>query len=89
MNEAALKDWRPEDLKQAPATLVQSNTWDLAVKPRRALCGGIGVGGIYNLSRPGAYRVRIDRYDEPDATPGQKLGELPLVHSNWLMIFEP
>jgi hypothetical protein len=89
MNEAAAKDWRPENLKQAPATSVQSNTWDFAVKPRRALCGGIKVGVIYNLSRPGAYRVRIGRYDEPDAMPGQKLGQLPLVHSNWLMIFEP
>ena len=23
-----------------------------------------------------------------DATPGQKLGDLPIVHSNWLTIFE-
>jgi hypothetical protein len=30
-----------------------------------------------------------DNHDEPDAMPGQKLGDLPLVHSNWLMIFEP
>jgi hypothetical protein len=52
------------------------------------LCGGIGVGVIYDLSKPGAYRIRVDRYDEPDATPGQKLGDLPIVHSNWLTIFE-
>jgi hypothetical protein len=89
INETALKDWKPENLKQAPAASVQSNTWDLGVKPRKALCGGIKVGVIYGLSRPGTYRVRIDRYDEPDAMPGQKLGDLPLVHSNWLMIFEP
>ncbi|WP_035358695.1 hypothetical protein [Edaphobacter aggregans] len=89
MNETALKDWKPENLKRAPAASVQSNTWDFAVKPRKALCGGLKVGVIYDLSRPGAYRVRIDRYDEPDAMMGQKLGELPLVHSNWLTIFEP
>lgn len=89
MNDTALKDWRPENLKRAPAASVQSNTWDFAVKPRKALCGGLKVGVIYDLSRPGAYRVRIDRYDEPDAMIGQKLGELPLVHSNWLTIFEP
>jgi hypothetical protein len=43
---------------------------------------------IYDLSRPGAYRIRIDRYDESDTTPGQKLDDLPIVHSNWLTIFE-
>jgi hypothetical protein len=58
------------------------------VKPRKALCGGIEVGGIYDLSKPGAYRIRIDRYDESDTTPGQKLGDLPIVQSNWLTIFE-
>lgn len=89
MNEAALKDWEPEKLKQVPAASVQSNTWDFAVKPRKALCGGIGVGVIYDLSKPGAYRIRIDRYDEPDAMPGQKLGDLPLVQSNWLTISVP
>jgi hypothetical protein len=86
MNEAALKDWRPENLRQTPAASIQSNTWDFAVKPRKALCGGIGVGVIYDLSKPGVYRARIDRYDESGALPGQKLGELPLVHSNWLTI---
>jgi hypothetical protein len=87
MNKAAIKDWGPEKLKQAPAGFQGCCT--NTVKPRQALCGGIGVGVLYDLSRPGAYRVRIDRYDEPDAMPGQKLGELPLVHSNWLTIFEP
>lgn len=86
MNEAALKDWRPENLRQTPAASIQSNNWDFAVKPRKALCGGIGVGVIYDLSKPGVYRARIDRYDESGALPGQKLGELPLVHSNWLTI---
>lgn len=87
MNKAAIKDWEPENLKKALAGFQGCCT--NTVKPRKALCGGIGVGVIYDLSRPGAYRVRIDRYDEPDAMPGQKLGELPLVHSNWLTIFEP
>ncbi|MDR3751518.1 MAG: hypothetical protein P4K94_08540 [Terracidiphilus sp.] len=87
MNEARLEDWNPENLKKVIAGSIQSNTWDM-VKPRKALCGGIGVGVIYNLSKVGPYRVRIDRYDEPNATPGQKLGELPIVHSNWLTIFE-
>lgn len=87
MNKAAIKDWDPEKLKQSPAGFQGCCT--NTVKPRKALCGGIGVGVIYDFSRPGAYRVRIDRYDEPDAMPGQRLGELPLVHSNWLTILEP
>jgi hypothetical protein len=87
MNKAAIKDWEPENLKQAPAGFQGCCTE--TVKPRKALCGGIGLGVVYDLSRPGAYRVRIDRYDETDVMPGQKLGELPLVHSNWLTIFEP
>jgi hypothetical protein len=58
------------------------------VKPRKALCGGIGVGAIYDLSKPGPYRIQVDRYDEPDAILGQKLSDLPIVHSNWLTIFE-
>ncbi len=88
MNERALKDWKPESLKQIPAGSEGCCTWD-TVRPRKALCGGIKIGGSYDLSRPGAYRIRIDRYDEPDAVQGQKLRELPLVHSNWLTIFEP
>ncbi|MGB9145223.1 MAG: hypothetical protein WCC14_05345 [Acidobacteriaceae bacterium] len=87
MNEARLADWNPEKLKQVPAGSEQCCTWQ-TVKPRKALCGGLKVGVIYNLSKAGAYRVRIDRYDELDATQGQKLGELPIVHSNWLTIFE-
>ena len=35
-----------------------------------------------------ADRIRVDRYDEADATPGQKLHDLPVVHSNWLTIFK-
>jgi hypothetical protein len=86
MNEAALKDWEPEKLKQAPAG--PQGCCSATVKPRRALCGGVGVGVIYDLSKPGAYRIRVDRYDESDVTPGKKLGDLPIVHSNWLTIFE-
>jgi len=87
MNKAAIKEWEPEHLKQAPAGFQGCCT--NTVKPRKALCGGIGVGVVYDLSRPGPYRVRIDRYDETDAMPGQKLGELPLVHSNSLTIIGP
>lgn len=87
MNKAAIKDWEPEHLKQAPAGFEGCCT--NTVKPRKALCGGIGVGVVYDLSRPGPYRVRIDRYDETDAMPGQRLGELPVVHSNWLTIIGP
>jgi hypothetical protein len=87
MYEAAQKDWNPENLKQVPVGSEQCCTWQ-TVKPRKALCGGLKVGVIYNLSNAGAYRVRIDRFDEPNATQGQKLGDLPIVHSNWLTIFE-
>ena len=86
MKETALKDWDPEKLTQAPAG--PQGCGSATVKPRKALCGGITVGVIYDLSKPGAYRIRIDRYDESDITPGQKLGDLSIVHSNWLTIFE-
>jgi hypothetical protein len=85
--EAAQRDRKMVDLAQTPANLEQCCTWSV-VKPRKALCGGYRVSAVYNLSKPGAYRVRIDRYDEPDAKPGQKIGDLPIIHSNWLAIFE-
>jgi len=75
------------DLTQVPAGLEQCCTWDTVI-PRKALCGGLTVGAIYDLAKPGAYRIRVDRYDEPDATRGQKIGDLPVVHSNWVTIFE-
>jgi len=87
LTEAAQKARKLVDLTQAPAGLEECCTWH-TVEPRKALCGGLTVGAIYSLSKAGAYRVRIDRYDEPDATQGQKLGDLPIVHSNWLTIFE-
>jgi hypothetical protein len=87
LTEAAQKGRKLVDFTQVPAGLEQYSTW-ATVKPRNALCGGLPVGGIYNLSKTGTYRIRVDRYDEPDATPGQKLGDLPIVHSNWLTIFE-
>lgn len=87
MNKAAIKDWEPEHLKQAPAGFEGCCTE--TVKPRKSSCGGIGVGTVYDMSRPGPYRVRIDRYDETDFMPGQKLRGLPLVHSNWLTILGP
>ena len=67
LTEAAQKARQMVDLTQAPAGLEQYSTW-WTVKPRKALCGGLTVGAIYNLSKPGAYRIRVDR-DEPDATP--------------------
>jgi hypothetical protein len=87
LTEAAQKARKLVDLTQNPAGSEQCCTW-YTVIPRKALCGGLTVGAIYNLSKAGAYRIRIDRYDEPDATPGEKLGGLPIVHSNWLTIFE-
>jgi hypothetical protein len=87
LTEAAQKARKLVDLTRLTAGLEQSSTWH-TVRPRKALCGGLTVGAMYNLSKAGAYRIRIDRYDEPDATPGQKLGDLPIVHSNWLTIFE-
>jgi hypothetical protein len=88
LTEAGLTLWKPEYLKQAPADFEACCNW-ATVAPRKALCGGMNLGATYDLSRPGTYRARIDRYDESDAMPGQKVGELPLVHSNWLTIFEP
>jgi hypothetical protein len=87
LTEAAQKARKLLDLTQEPAGLEQCCTWH-TVKPRTALCGGLSVGAIYNLSKAGGYRIRIDRYDEPDATQGQKLSDLPIIHSNWLTIFE-
>jgi hypothetical protein len=87
LTEAAQKARKLVDLTQEPAGLERCCTWN-TVGPRKALCGGLTVGAIYNLSKAGAYRIRIDRYDEPDATPGQKLSDLPIVRSNWLTILE-
>lgn len=86
LTEAGQKARKLGDPTQVPAGSEQG-LWN-TVKPRKALCGGAIVGAIYNLSKAGAYRVRVDRYDEPDATPGQKLGDLPIVRSNWLTILE-
>jgi hypothetical protein len=87
LTEAAQEAKKLIDLTQAPAGVEQCCTWD-TVKPRKALCGGLRVGAEYDLSKAGAYRIRVGRYDEPDAMPGQKLSDLPIVHSNWLTIFE-
>lgn len=87
LTEAAQKAKKLIDLTQAPAGVEQCCTWD-TVKPRKALCGGLREGAEYDLSKAGAYRIRVDRYDEPDAMPGQKLSDLLIVHSNWLTILE-
>jgi hypothetical protein len=87
LTEAAQKARNLVDRTHLPAGGEGCCTW-ATVKPRNALCGGLRLGAIYDLSKPGTYRIRIDRYDEPDATPGQKLSDLPIVHSNWLTIVE-
>jgi hypothetical protein len=87
LTEAAQKARKLVDLTQEPAGLDRCCTW-YTVKPRKALCGGLTVGAIYDLSKTGAYRIRVDRYDEHDASPRQKIGDLPIVHSNWLTISE-
>jgi hypothetical protein len=87
LTEAAQKARKLVDLTQELAGSDRCCTWH-TVKPRMALCGGLTAGAIYDLSKAGAYRVRVDRYDEPDAEAGQKLADLPMVHSNWLTIFE-
>jgi hypothetical protein len=86
LTEAAQKAKKPIDLTQAPAGVQQCRTWD-TVKPRKALCGGLRESAEYDLSKAGAYRIRVNRYDEPDASPGQRLSDLPIVRSNWLTIF--
>jgi hypothetical protein len=85
LTEAAQKARKLVDLRQEPAGRDQCCTWH-TVKPREALCGGLTVGAMYDLSKTGAYRIRVDRYDEPNASPMQKLADLPIVHSNWLTI---
>jgi hypothetical protein len=87
LTEAAQKAKKLIDLTQVPAGVEQCCTWDI-VKPRKALCGGLRESAEYDLSKAGAYRIRVDRYDEPDAMLGQKVSDLPIVHSNWLTIFE-
>jgi len=87
LTEGAQKAQKLLDRKQEPAGVDQCCTW-YTVKPREALCGGLTVGAIYDLSKGGEYRIRANRYDEPDASPGQKLGDLPIVYSNWLTIVE-
>lgn len=88
MTEAAQKAWHFIDPENVTAGQEMYSTW-WTVKPRKALCGGIYAEPTFVLSRPGAYRIRIDRYDEPDATPGEKFADLPVVHSNWLTFIEP
>ena len=87
LTEAAQKARKLVDLTQVPAGLEQCCTW-APVKPRKALCGGLRESAEYDLSKARAYRIRIDRHDETNAMQGQKVGDLPIVHSNWLTIFE-
>jgi len=59
------------------------------LKPGESVCTVDSVGALYDLSKPGDYRVRVDRYDEPDASPGEKLHELQVIQSNWISLTVP
>ena len=47
----------------------------------------MSLSNVCDLSWWMPHRIRVDRYDEADVTQGQKLRDLPVVHSNWLRIF--
>lgn len=66
----------------------ESNLW-FPVEPRSALCGGTHAEAVFSGALPGVYKIRVGRFDEPDALPGQKLKELPIVQSNWLIVRVP
>lgn len=74
-------------LPELVAPTVEGN-WS-SVKPQWALCGGTSADDVFSGALPGAYKVRVDRYDEPDALPGQKMKELPIVQSNWMTLRVP
>lgn len=61
-----------------------SNNW-FQLAPHQAINFGIWTyEQSYDLSQPGQYRLRIYRYDEPDAPEGTKLAGLPKIYSNWI-----
>lgn len=64
------------------------NTTD-DVKPRESLCVEIKLDTLFDFSKSGAYSVRVDRYDEPDGLPGEKIQELPIAQSNAIAITIP
>jgi hypothetical protein len=59
------------------------------VKSAEALCGVITLDTLFDFSRLGDYSIRVDRYDEPDGLPGQKLQDLRIVRSNRISISVP
>src|SRR5258708_34085827 len=52
------------------------------VNSRATLCGVITLDTLFDFSAWGHYSFRVDRYDAPDALPGQKLLDLQIVQSN-------
>jgi hypothetical protein len=59
------------------------------VKSGEALCGVIALDTLFDFSRLDDYSIRVDRYDEPDALPGQKLQDLQIVQSNTINMTVP
>ena len=84
--------WREiQKALHAPPELVaptQSDNW-ATIGPGWALCGGTHAEGVLSGTTPGAYKVRVDRYDEPDALAGQKMKDSPIVQSNWMILRIP
>jgi len=74
-------------LPELVAPTVEGN-W-APVDPRWALCGGTHADAVFSGALPGAYKVRVDRFDEPDALSGQKMKQLPIVQSNWMILRVP
>ncbi len=87
MREAEVKLWNqyndPDIAKASKPRRLDHNWFQLA--PHQAINFGIWTyEKSYDLSRPGQYRLRIYRYDEPDAEEGTKLIGLPKIYSNWM-----
>ena len=59
------------------------------VNSRATLCGVITLDTLFDFSALGHYSFRVDRYDEPDALPGQKLVDLQIVQSNTVILTVP
>jgi hypothetical protein len=88
MTDAELKLWNQYNNPAISAVHTHqhpiSNNW-FQLAPHQAINFGVWTyEKSYDLSRPGRYRLRIYRYDEPDAEEGTKFIGLPIVYSNWI-----
>jgi hypothetical protein len=87
MSDAELKLWRQyndPNIASVPKPHQFGQNW-FQLAPHHATQFGVWTyEQCYDLSHPGHYRLRIYRYDEPDADEGTKLVSLPRVYSNWL-----